>query len=641
METVIAKETDNIASLLYKANEGTEFIFPENFVYRNFETLRPKNETVLRNLKLNGSKIMDKWLKQSGYWISPELATTVLKASTDYLRSTTGNNGGYDRANWNLVLFRDDLPLRHVTSISQLDNDSWYFEEKTKIVWISFDPTNYFMEFTQKTRFIDSNSKFVILDNCHFEKCASQVGQGAVLTYLSSDWIIKNCTFMKNASVGLSIGSNALVENCAFVHNGQAGAGVGGGSTTKEDIVIRNCYFGFNNFQRISEYWDGSALKITNTKNLLFSGNTVEKNKSNGLWVDINNIGTIVSNNKFMYNTRNGVYNEIGYSCEISDNLFVGNGFTKEFWNNSEGQIRVSNNKDVNIHDNIMICRKDEHAFFVFDGQRGGSYLTRNLKFDNNHIYSLRETVVTANENLNDLEFYKSISFSNNKYALFDGQLKFIYKNIYDLPNWNKQSFSSNETETEYPSWLVGYLEEEKTDTLKIVNGELKMVGTVIPQITKFIVVDTDTNTDFLEFGSGLHLISVSEMPEHFSIRVETTGTNKVQFNINGIERTEYTKPYAIFENTPDNFDGAKAEPYVWEIVATPYNGETIGNTQTFTLDIYKNEVIEIEGYSVKLKTSLPVASFDVYTDDGKISNISVSFFQENNSGGDVEITIE
>ena len=628
MEIVVVKETDNIAKLVNNAQEGTEFLFPD-FVYRNFDVLRPKDRTVLRNLKLNGSKIITGWLKESGYWISPEPATIVEKASIEFLRNDGKNTGGYDRANWNLALFRDDLPLRHVSSITELDNGSWYFEEGSKTIWIYFDPKDHLIELTQKSKFIESSANEVVLDSCYFEKSATKPQSKAIINYGGS-WHIVSSVFAKHAGCALRISNGTFLDDCKFINNGQMGAGFGSAIIT--DVIIKNCYFGYNNFQRVNEFWEACGIKVSKTENIVIDNSIFEFNIGNGLWFDIDNKSSVIQKNKFYYNDRNGLYNEIGQSALVSNNVAVGNG-NSEFYNSSEAQMRITLNQDVIYKNNILVTENEKEWGFLIEDKNRGSWKTENIRYENNYIFSENNQAIKIITDAPDGE----IQFNDNFYS--SGSIVSYKGTNYTIQNWNSKSFVNNEKEIVYPEFLKDYLEKQKTEPISIQNNQLVLEGKTMPSIGMFYIVDAENSEDMYEYAEGSYTLSVSEMPKKFSIRVDLVDGNQVVFLVNDVERIEKQAPYAIFNNDIDFYDGLDSVFGVWNIFATPYLDGVAGETKNFILTISDGDVIEIGKYRVTLKSTLPLAGFDVYLEEEKISNINVAF--EQNEGGNVEVTID
>ncbi|MDP1465830.1 right-handed parallel beta-helix repeat-containing protein, partial [Klebsiella pneumoniae] len=83
---------------------------------------------------------------------------------------------------------------------------------------------------------------------------------------------------------------------------GQIGiAGIG------DDVLIENNEIAFNNYAGYGASWEAGGTKFVRTNNLIVRGNRVHHNNGPGLWTDIDNMNSTISDNDVFYNTGAGI----------------------------------------------------------------------------------------------------------------------------------------------------------------------------------------------------------------------------------------------------------------------------------------------------------------------------------------------
>ena len=89
----------------------------------------------------------------------------------------------------------------------------------------------------------------------------------------------------------------------------------------------------------------------------MIRGNYSHHNHGNGLWVDINNVDTVIENNTVVSNERNGIFLEISCGGTIRNNYIEDNGTIPklENWMGGSSGIIVSMTPGVEVYGNTLI----------------------------------------------------------------------------------------------------------------------------------------------------------------------------------------------------------------------------------------------------------------------------------------------
>jgi parallel beta-helix repeat protein len=163
-------------------------------------------------------------------------------------------------------------------------------------------------------------------------KMAAMINQSPINWSQGQHWTISNNTIAHNGGAGVWVSSNSRLQNNCIEDNEQTGVAVPStGSTTQtvnpliEHNEIRN-----NNPTNAIEaagVCTGCAggIKIWNSKGAIVRNNRVTDNNGAGIWVDNNNIDTLIEGNVSKDNLRYGIFLEISYDAIIQKNYVSGN----------------------------------------------------------------------------------------------------------------------------------------------------------------------------------------------------------------------------------------------------------------------------------------------------------------------------
>lgn len=425
-QTVTVSPGDNLQLLVDQNQAGSIYVLDDG-EYR-MQSVKPKSgdtfeAAVGATVILNGSRLLSQWVSNgTGLWShSGQDQEPILKAS---VRVTPGREGA--RANHDL--FVDDVPLEQVMDIAELTSGSWFFDYPNDTIWIADDPTDHKLE-TSVTVWAFNDRRGYVSDvtirNLVIEKYANPAQQSAIFTVgaiwqggvvTAERWIIEDNEFRLNHGSGINISDLMIVRNNWFHHNGQTGLRGGG-----LDVLIEGNEINNNNIAGFDRWWDAGGMKLARTEGLVVRNNDVHDNFGYGIWLDIDNINTLIETNHVYENALPGIYEEISYDAVIRNNLVEHNGFD-ESWRVAGAGIFVNSSSNIEIYDNTVIGNMDGIAAMAIEHGSGayGRHKLRDLYVHDNRIeMTVGQTGIILVAPLDDPSVFDGNNrFENNTYKL-------------------------------------------------------------------------------------------------------------------------------------------------------------------------------------------------------------------------------
>ena len=144
-----------------------------------------------------------------------------------------------------------------------------------------------------------------------------------------------------NGALVYNLQPGSAITNNNFIANSHRGLGIFGGS----DSSVTGNLISYNNLRRSNMFWDAAGAKIMKTVRFVIRDNFLERNFSNGIWLDINPINNYVVRNTSNGNSRSGVEMEIGSGNTVAFNVAR---------NNLDG-ILVPNSSNTRIYNNTLV----------------------------------------------------------------------------------------------------------------------------------------------------------------------------------------------------------------------------------------------------------------------------------------------
>ena len=272
---------------------------------------------------LKGSVVVAEWRREGDVWVhrgwESLCATCFDPGNIDPARPLAGRPE---------QVFVDGEPLEQVASAGEVRSGT--FAAQGDRLVIGTDPAGRLVEASVHATALTlhrgaEGSRVRGLGFAHYASTA-EPGLGGAVRADTRDLLFEGNTFAFNAVKGLSVfGADVLVLNNTFAGNGMMGleAWRADGLRVVANRFAKNNREGFVQTGDVSE---AAGAKITVSRGVTVTDNTFEKNRANGLWLDIDVIDATVVRNVMRGNARHGLFFEISARALIASNLVAENG---------------------------------------------------------------------------------------------------------------------------------------------------------------------------------------------------------------------------------------------------------------------------------------------------------------------------
>ncbi len=422
--TAIAPGQD-IQALVDASPAGTSFVLRTG-VHR-LQQVRPKDGMTFAGepgAVLSGARLVTAWERSGALW-------TAGGQTQQGAAAGVCADGG-TACTLPEDLFVDDLPLRRVTSLSQVSAGKWYFDYAADRVYLADDPTGHRVEVSALPWAFGGSASNVTLRGVAIEKYASPAQQGALQGTSTSGWTVEDCEIRLNHGIGLRTGNAMRVLRNRIHHNGELGMGGGGAG-----VLVESNELAYNNTMGFDPAWEAGGAKFVRTSGLVVRGNWAHHNHGHGLWTDIDNISTLYEGNRLEANDYSGLFHEISYAAVIRDNTATGNGFGGAQWVDGAG-ILVGSSRDVEVYGNTVSGNRN--GITALQSDRGsGAYgvhdLTNLYVHDNSVDLGAGKQGVVQNSGSNAVFSSMNVRFVHGAYRLGSASQPFL---------WNNQSLADS-----------------------------------------------------------------------------------------------------------------------------------------------------------------------------------------------------
>jgi hypothetical protein len=344
-------------ALFATESAGRIYDFPEG-TYNNL-LITPRAGDALRSkggkgiVTLDGSQLLTNWQYIAANTYLCPYVRTIVKAGPIIGGYTLANDANYPRANWNIAVFRNGVPLRHVAVLSGApwQTGCYHYDDVNGNLYVYDDPAGALLQVTHTRNAIKLQSSNIILENLEVKMYASVVQEGAITTpdvdavdglqlfNVSSNW---------NAGAGARVGAEkAIVQACDFSDNGQLGLSYGGSSTTPalNPRILSNTAHR-NNWQYINPNFESGGVKGTYAEDVVNDGNETNDNIGKGNWTDLWVRRLLFIRNAARRNTGINHFIERTLDFQVQD-CIAADGIPNGQSQPQNGQIVISNSQAV------------------------------------------------------------------------------------------------------------------------------------------------------------------------------------------------------------------------------------------------------------------------------------------------------
>ncbi|MBN1302579.1 MAG: right-handed parallel beta-helix repeat-containing protein [Melioribacteraceae bacterium] len=338
-------------------------------------TIQPyKNEKPV----VKGTYIADKWIQQgNGLWVTKWNRLFPEKPQDWWRRNREGAKTPQHRFN-NDMVFADGKFLQSAGWEGELDDNYYYIDYESGLVYISFDPTDKLMEITafeggliRTTRDVHGKSsdkrgpvvrgiaftqyayRAVEIEGYYPEALSNETDHGKDVIGTT----FENCTITFCSRVaGYFKGDSLKIKNCKVSDTSTEGIYI----IASSDVLLEKNIFTRNNIERITGYYP-AAVKIFNQSYRVTCNDNlvIDLPYSNGIWYDVGNVDGVFTNNwienvghndykirtNHLWPSDNGFFFEISKGAVCAGNVFV----------NCDHGLMILNSSDVRMYNNTFI----------------------------------------------------------------------------------------------------------------------------------------------------------------------------------------------------------------------------------------------------------------------------------------------
>jgi parallel beta-helix repeat protein len=268
---------------------------------------------------------------------------------------------------------------------------------------------------------------------------------------LTSGWIIEDNEVSYNNEYGIRVGNESQVIANDVHHNERLDI-TGQG----KNILVASNEIAFGNYLDTNDpAFEAGGTKFVNTTGLVLRNNYVHDNLGGALWLDNDNINSLIEKNDVVGNAEDGIATEISYSAIIRDNIVTNNGWDDPLrrytfvWNAGIG-VHASANVDIygntvsgNYAGIVAVQQNRTESAPLF-----GPHLVQNLFVHNNIITQtdapagIYQTSVAAGiaEDTGDTSVLTSLNnrFVDNTYYLGNNPSPFCWGNYMTRSGWQQ-----------------------------------------------------------------------------------------------------------------------------------------------------------------------------------------------------------
>lgn len=327
---------------------------------------------------IKGTYIADEWTEQgNGLWTTKWERLFPMKPQDWWRRHREGAKTPQHRFN-NDMVFVDGKFLQSVGWEGELDDNSYYIDYESGLVYISFDPTDKLMEITafnggliRTTRDVHGKTsdkigpvvkgitftqyayRAIEIEGYYPEGLSNEADHGKDVIGTT----FENCTISYCSRVaGYFIGDSLTIRNCKISDTSTEGIYI----IASSDVLLEKNILTRNNIEGITGYYPAAVKIFNQSYRVTCNDNLVtDLPYSNGIWYDVGNVDGVFTNNWIenvgsidyeirdnqLWPSDNGFFFEISKGVVCAGNVFV----------NCDHGLMILNASDAHMYNNTFI----------------------------------------------------------------------------------------------------------------------------------------------------------------------------------------------------------------------------------------------------------------------------------------------
>jgi hypothetical protein len=299
-------------------------------------------------------------------------------------------------------LYFDDVPLVHVTALTDVGPGKWFFDYPNHTIYFQDNPAGHKVETSvTPSAFAWGPAKNVTIKYLTVEKFAAPIQKAAIagtngpgsLTS-GANWVVQNNEIRLNHGDGINVNFGWQILSNYIHHNGVLGINGGLGDTTQQsNLLIQGNELAFNNYAHVKTAFGAGGADTARTLGAVYRGNYSHDNEGSGFHSDIGTIDDLYDNNISEHNTDQGIEHEISYHGTIRNNHLLSNGYIHPTWTHwlYGANLLSATSQDDEAYCNVVEVAAQGGNGIDIIGQKhsaapGGSTISQNNYFHHNTV---------------------------------------------------------------------------------------------------------------------------------------------------------------------------------------------------------------------------------------------------------------
>jgi parallel beta-helix repeat protein len=449
---------DDVRAVVRAHPAGTTFVFAAG-VHRFPAPITPRQGDTFvgeAGAVLSGSRLLTSFEREGGLWVA------MGQRQEGWRHPSATCASGVPRCQYPEDLFLDDVPLRHVGSLSAVGPGSWFFDYGADRIYFADDPTGRKVEASVTDFAFHGDADDVTIRGLTIEKFANPPQRGVILARVFGSpqtyghrWVIENNLIQLNHGAGITAGHGARIIDNRVLRNGQLGINGGWG----KDTLVEGNEIAYNNWAGFQWGWEAGGTKWSYSDGLTVRNNHSHHNEGPGLWTDGDNIRTLYEGNLVEHNAQVGIFHEISYAAIIRNNTILSNGVNAGL--NSyvyiyAAGIVVSSSSDTEVYGNTVLG--NWNGITAVQGNRGsgayGVHEVRNLHVHDNLVSMDYHAQGIGPRGETGVAAVTGLVRNGGVTTIFDPEYANQFeRNHYQMPRDNQRHFRWNGTSLDFTGW--------------------------------------------------------------------------------------------------------------------------------------------------------------------------------------------
>ncbi len=377
-----------VAKAIASAPSGATIVF-RGGTYRNVQIALNKRLTLQAYPNeqpwLKGSTVVDGWVQEGSIWRKDGWNFSFLP-----VEEGKAIDPKYPMAGHRDMVYINGVALKQVGSKANVGPGTFFVDGRNNKLYIGTNPSGKTVEATTQTEGImawnsaASGSVIRGLGLAHYANQGLKIGASGIT--------VENSTLAWNGLDGLIVqSSDAKLRGNTISYNGRRGVN----GVRSHRLQLENNVISHNNTENFSKSWSAGGAKIIWTDGAVMRGNTVNNNKSIGLWIDESSTNSTVVNNVVRNNSSNGISMEISHNAIIASNVISGNAPAGIIILNSSSA-RIYNNTLARNQANLLVQETSRNNTKSNEISKGITWVTRNTIVKNNIFWNSSGTMFFA-----------------------------------------------------------------------------------------------------------------------------------------------------------------------------------------------------------------------------------------------------